>query len=269
MSCAARILTSSVARSPTLQFAPKRVAASSSLRYRGKSTLDASSLKQATGEASASSAAKSAADASSNSVPIGKTVAAMSLAIATVMGVAAVAEVATAQSVPTFDPKKERFDQSSFIGRFSKMLLACDPFLMRYSDEKARAYKAMVEDYENLLKNLPNGVTEKEMSRKLWEAQRISSAVLHPDTGDSIPLPFRMSGYVPFNGPICVSMVASTSTSALLFWSWVNQSQNALGKIIVVDEWNENYCRTKWFTDNLFLYSIMRCSQLLQSKCII
>ncbi len=150
----------------------------------------------ATGEAStSSSAAKPAeADASSNSVPIGKTVAAMTLAITTVMGVAAVAEVATAQSVPTFDPKKERFDQSSFTGRFAKMILACDPFLMTYSDETARAYKEMVGDYENLLKNLPNGVTEQEMSRKLWEAQRISSAALHPDTGDAIPRPFRMSG---------------------------------------------------------------------------
>lgn len=37
-----------------------------------------------------------------------------------------------------------------------------------------------------------------------------------------------MSGYVPYNGPICVAMVASTSTPALLFWSWVNQTQNAL-----------------------------------------
>jgi len=37
-----------------------------------------------------------------------------------------------------------------------------------------------------------------------------------------------MSGYVPYNGPICVAMVASTSTPALLFWSWINQTQNAL-----------------------------------------
>ena len=37
-----------------------------------------------------------------------------------------------------------------------------------------------------------------------------------------------MSGYVPFNGPICVAMVASKTTPAILFWSWVNQSQNAL-----------------------------------------
>mmetsp|Transcript_13341 Transcript_13341/g.29414 ORF Transcript_13341/g.29414 Transcript_13341/m.29414 type:complete len:283 (-) Transcript_13341:109-957(-) len=35
-------------------------------------------------------------------------------------------------------------------------------------------------------------------------------------------------GYVPFNGPVCVAMVASSSTPALLFWNWANQSQNAL-----------------------------------------
>jgi len=37
-----------------------------------------------------------------------------------------------------------------------------------------------------------------------------------------------MSGYVPFNGPICVGMMASTGTAGILFWSWINQSQNAL-----------------------------------------
>ena len=51
--------------------------------------------------------------------------------------------------------------------------------------------------------------------------------------------PTRNVRYVPFNGPICVSMVASTSTQALLFWSWVNQSQNALGKTIM-DEWHRH-----------------------------
>ena len=61
-----------------------------------------------------------------------------------------------------------------------------------------------------------------------FDGKRVASAALHPDTGETIPHPFRMSGYVPFNGPICVAMVASQSTSALLFWSWANQSQNAL-----------------------------------------
>lgn len=197
MSCVARIFTSSIARSP-----PSKSVASSSLRYRCKSTSAAPAVKKAaTGEvvsnnASTAKVSADAASSSSNSAtpPIGKTVAAMSLAIATVMGGAAAAEVATASLVPTFDPKKERFDQSSFIGRLSKMLLGCDPFLLTYSDEKVREYKAMVDNYEFLLKNLPDGVSEKEMSRKLWEAQRISSAALHPDTGDTIPHPFRMSG---------------------------------------------------------------------------
>ncbi|EED91246.1 sideroflexin 5 [Thalassiosira pseudonana CCMP1335] len=130
--------------------------------------------------------------------------------------------------VPKFDPKTQRFDQSTFMGRLSKMLLACDPSLLFCSDGEVKRCKEMVDDYERLLKELPDGVSETEMSRKLWEAQRVASAALHPDSGDSIPHPFRMSGYVPFNGPICVSMVASQSTSALLFWSWVNQSQNAL-----------------------------------------
>ena len=150
------------------------------------------------------------------------------IAIASVAGAAALAENATASMVPKFDPKSQRFDQSTFFGRVSKMLLACDPSLLFYSGEEVSRCKAMVDDYENQLTNLPDGVSESEMSRKLWEAQRISNAALHPDTGDTIPHPFRMSGYVPFNGPICVAMVASQSTSALLFWSWVNQSQNAL-----------------------------------------
>lgn len=207
-----------------------------SLRFRGKSTIAASDAsattsaapKAAPGAGAAKEAAAEASSASSESVPIGTTLVAMTLAIATVSAGAAIAENATASMVPTFDPKGERFDQSAFLGRFSKMLLGCDPSLLVCSGDEVRRCKAMVDGYEHHLNNLPEGVSEKEMSRTLWEAQRVSSAALHPDTGDTMPHPFRMSGYVPFNGPICVAMVASQSTSALLFWSWVNQSQNAL-----------------------------------------
>ena len=106
------------------------------------------------------------------------------------------------------------------------MLLACDPSLLFCSDGEVKRCKEMVDDYERLLKELPDGVSETEMSRKLWEAQvscdvcivwewrmhdgcvylhltlpqlhsqskRVASAALHPDSGDSIPHPFRMSG---------------------------------------------------------------------------
>ena len=174
--------------------------------------------------------ARTTKDAASKneSVPIAQVTAAMVAGITSVAATAAIVEYSTASSVPPFDPSGERFDQSTFLGRFSKMTLACDPRLLLYSESETRAARAMVEDYKNLLTNLPDNTTTDEMNHALWEALRISGASLHPDTGDVIPQPFRMSGYVPFNGPICVAMVASTSTPALLFWSWVNQSQNAL-----------------------------------------
>ncbi|KAL3784083.1 hypothetical protein HJC23_012272 [Cyclotella cryptica] len=200
------------------------------IRYKTTVTANSTAAKPSAGttRSKVNAATSETASSSSGGVPIGTTLVAMSLAIATVGGVAAIAERSTASAIPKFDPKSQRFDQSTFMGRLSKMLLACDPFLLAYSHEEVMRCKDLVEGYEKLYQELPDGTSEKELSRKLWEAQRVASAALHPDTGDSIPHPFRMSGYVPFNGPICVAMVASQSTSALLFWSWMNQSQNAL-----------------------------------------
>ena len=67
-----------------------------------------------------------------------------------------------------------------------------------------------------------------ETDRRLWEAKRVADSALHPETQEWIPRPFRMSGYLPFNGPICIAMISVSSTIPLLFWSWMNQSQNAL-----------------------------------------
>ena len=38
----------------------------------------------------------------------------------------------------------------------------------------------------------------------LWEARKIKEAILHPDTNEVVPMPFRMSGFVPFGTPIVV-----------------------------------------------------------------
>lgn len=159
---------------------------------------------------------KPTADAS---VPVVSSMLAAVLGIGTVSFSAYVVENATASSVPSFHPKSQRFDQSGFVGRFSKMLLACDPRLLFYTETQVREAQTLLDSYQDF---------DRTMDRALWEAQRMVNAALHPDTGEVIPRPFRMSGYVPYNGPICVAMVAATSTPALLFWAWVNQSQNAL-----------------------------------------
>eukprot|EP00814_Leptocylindrus_danicus_P007649 CAMPEP_0116010314 /NCGR_PEP_ID=MMETSP0321-20121206/3933_1 /TAXON_ID=163516 /ORGANISM="Leptocylindrus danicus var. danicus, Strain B650" /LENGTH=461 /DNA_ID=CAMNT_0003479401 /DNA_START=89 /DNA_END=1474 /DNA_ORIENTATION=- len=145
----------------------------------------------------------------------------------TVGAAATIVEQSTAGSVPEFDPKGSRFSQDTFQGRFCKMLLGCDPRLLFYSEADVLRAKEMIDNYQEFLAAGKDTNIPMDIHRTLWEAYRISSAALHPDTGEFIPAPCRMSGYVPCNGPICAAMVVSSSTPSLLFWNWVNQSQNA------------------------------------------
>lgn len=155
------------------------------------------------------------------SVPILSSLVAALTGVAAVSAAASLVESATADSCLPYTEKGQRYDQDTFLGRFCKMKLACDPFLLIYTEEQVREAQLLL----NKAKEYKN---DRSMDREFWEAKRIVDAAVHPDTKEFIPRPFRMSGYVPYNGPICVAMVASTSTMPLLFWSWVNQSQNAL-----------------------------------------
>ncbi|EJK57904.1 hypothetical protein THAOC_22013 [Thalassiosira oceanica] len=212
---------------------PRRAAApvrGGAPRSRRLATDAASEGKAAKAPPSGSSGAGGAAasePSSTEGVPVGATALAAALAVCTVSAGAAATEALTAPSCPAFDPRRERFDQSTFGGRFSKMILACDPALLLTSNDAARVARELVDDWEGQLAAGPPGT-----SRRLYEAQRAASAALHPDTGEAIPRPFRMSGYVPYNGPICVAMVASTSTPALLFWSWGQPDAERAGQLL-------------------------------------
>lgn len=115
------------------------------------------------------------------------------------------------------------------MGRYMKMFLACDPLLLIRTDASFRECAAeLIRKKEEYAKN-PSLVHTPEENERLWNLKRIvDSAMPYPENGEVVPQPFRMSGYVPFNGPVSVAMVASSSTTGLLFWAWVNQSQNAL-----------------------------------------
>ncbi|NXA77421.1 SFXN5 protein, partial [Thryothorus ludovicianus] len=53
-------------------------------------------------------------------------------------------------------------------------------------------------------------------------------AIIHPDTNETIFMPFRMSGYIPFGTPIVVGLLLPNQTLAsTVFWQWLNQSHNA------------------------------------------
>ena len=50
---------------------------------------------------------------------------------------------------------------------------------------------------------------------------------MHPDTGEILPQPVRMAGFVPYNGVICAGCVVASTTASQLFFNWLNQSHNA------------------------------------------
>ncbi|XP_030842111.1 sideroflexin-5 [Strongylocentrotus purpuratus] len=123
---------------------------------------------------------------------------------------------------PTFQLSKPRFDQSTFLGRYRHFLDIIDPRTLFVSQEKINWAVELLDAYQK--GSLPDGVTNKQ----LWEAQKIKQAIVHPDTGEKVFMPFRMSGFVPFGSPIVVGLLLPNQTIvSSVFWQWINQSHNA------------------------------------------
>ena len=166
-------------------------------------------------------------------IPLGKTAFALCAGVGTVCaGTVGMNMLENNDDVPQFSKSfqgEHRFDQSTFMGRYKQMFLACDPLLLLRSDESFRECAAELAAVKEEYEKNPDLVKSPEENERLWRLKRaVDSAMPNPESGEIIPPPFRMSGYVPFNGPLSVAMVATTSTAGLLFWSWTNQSQNAL-----------------------------------------
>ena len=176
-------------------------------------------------------------------VPLGKTTLAMCAGVASVCAGTTIAQKFEGPP-PQFASVLtggSRFDQSTFMGRYKKMFYACNPMMLLTTEKEFLEYAKVLSQFKKDYEVNPGKMStlSHEENNKLWNAKEIvDSAMPNPESGEIIPYPFRMSGYVPFNGPICVAMIASQSTAGLLFWAWMNQSQNAL-----VNFYNRNASR--------------------------
>ncbi|XP_028852399.1 sideroflexin-5a isoform X2 [Denticeps clupeoides] len=125
-------------------------------------------------------------------------------------------------SYPPFRLGESRFDQSSFYGRLRHFLDVIDPRTLFVSEQRLNESVNLLEHFKN--GTLPSNVT----NSQLWKAQKVKQAIIHPDTGAKIFMPFRMSGYIPFGTPVVVGLLLPNQTLAsTVFWQCLNQSHNA------------------------------------------
>ncbi|XP_027865380.1 sideroflexin-5b isoform X1 [Xiphophorus couchianus] len=130
--------------------------------------------------------------------------------------------MAESAACPAFQLGRPRYDQSSFLGRLRHFVDIIDPSTLFVSEKKLKECIKLLDDYKH--NTLPPGVS----AAQLWEAQKIKQAIIHPDTGEKIFMPFRMSGYVPFGTPIVIGLLLPNQTvMSTIIWQWLNQSHNA------------------------------------------
>jgi hypothetical protein len=69
---------------------------------------------------------------------------------------------------------------------------------------------------------------------RLWNARSLRDAIVHPDTGEKIPWPCRMSAFTPVNVPIVAGMLYSAPTVFnTILWQWVNQSVRSVFFLVI------------------------------------
>ena len=92
--------------------------------------------------------------------------------------------------------------------------------LLTSDDELKRAIE-LIDSYKK------GTVKEDVTEEQLWSAKQIKDTIIHPDSGEKIPLPFRMSCHVLANTILLLGMLSASNVATNVFWQFANQSFNA------------------------------------------
>lgn len=157
-----------------------------------------------------------------------------------------------ASSVPGPVPlPPSRYDLLTYLGRVRHCADILDPtMLLNSSSDIARA-KQQVWDYKN-------GVTPA-MTPALWRLKKILDSALHPDTGETVFLPFRMSLCVLSNLVVTAGMLTpGLGTAGTLFWQIANQLLNVA---INISNANKSHPLSNWqIATNYAMAVLASCS---------
>ncbi|KAK9452180.1 Tricarboxylate/iron carrier [Limtongia smithiae] len=112
-----------------------------------------------------------------------------------------------------------QYNLNTYWGRVCHSAGVSDPFMLLVTKKDLDESTALVSKYKN-------GEISK-MTPQLWHAKKVLDSTLHPDTGNPVLLPFRMSSYVLSNLVVTVGMLTpNMGTGGVLFWHIANQSLN-------------------------------------------
>ncbi|KAK2000581.1 tricarboxylate carrier [Colletotrichum falcatum] len=110
-------------------------------------------------------------------------------------------------------------DLSTYWGRVRHNMGLTDPSTLLVGSTGLEQAKALLTDYKQ------GRITS--MTPDLWKAKKVVDSTLHPDTGEPVLLPFRMSAFVLTNLVVTAGMLQpGLGTAGTIAWQVVNQSLN-------------------------------------------
>ncbi|KAK2039924.1 tricarboxylate carrier [Colletotrichum somersetense] len=110
-------------------------------------------------------------------------------------------------------------DLSTYWGRVRHNMGLTDPSTLLVGSTGLEQAKALLTDYKQ------GKITS--MTPELWKAKKVVDSTLHPDTGEPVLLPFRMSAFVLSNLVVTAGMLQpGLGTAGTIAWQVVNQSLN-------------------------------------------
>lgn len=125
-----------------------------------------------------------------------------------------------ASSVPGPLPLPDsRWDQSTYWGRVRHCAEISDPSMLLTTEDDLQKARRIVGAYRR--------GELKQTTPEFWQAKRELDSTVHPDTGETVLLPFRMSCCVLSNLVVTAGMLTpNLGTMGTVFWQWANQSLN-------------------------------------------
>lgn len=111
-----------------------------------------------------------------------------------------------------------RYDLDSYWGRVRQAAEVSNPLTLFNSNDTIRRAQRILAECS---------AGQRPLNEEVWSAKRLVDSSVHPDTGEIVTLPFRMSSYVLSNLVVTVGMLTpNLGTGGTLFWQVANQSLN-------------------------------------------